>query len=349
MRHFRPAPPSEAKPICDSVLDAIGRTPLVEFRRLFRNASFRVFGKLEALNPGGSIKDRPAWKIIESGLRTGAIGPDTTVIESSSGNMGVGLAQACRYLGLRFICVVDPKAAGQNLEVLRAYHAEIEMVPHPDPATGEFLQARIRRVEELCDEIGNAFWPNQYANRGNPLSHYETTMREVWEVFGDELDYLFAAASSCGTIRGCGEFVRDRGLKTKIVAVDAVGSLIFSDEKGERSIPGLGAGLKPPHCDTSLLHSRVHVSDAECVWGCRELVSEEAILAGGSSGGVVAAVEKYRASIAGGALCVVILCDRGERYLDSIYSDEWVRTHCGDIQSLRPRRLAAAETRTVAS
>jgi cysteine synthase A len=308
------------------VLSAIGGTPLVELERLFVDCNFRIFAKLEALNPGGSIKDRPAVAILEEALRTGTIGPATVVVESSSGNMGVGLAQACRYHGFRFICVVDPKIALLNLRILRAYGAEIEEVAEPDPVTGEFLQARLKRVEQLVDSLPRAFWPNQYANRNNPGSHYRSTMAEVASSL-ERIDYLLAATSTCGTIRGCAEYIRDHRLKTKVVAVDAVGSLIFSDRKATRRIPGLGAGLRPPLCDLSLIDKTVHVTDLDCVKGCRLLVEREAILAGGSSGGVVAAVERIRSEIPEGAHCVLMLCDRGERYLDTVYNDEWVTTY----------------------
>ena len=144
----------------EGVLSAIGDTPLVRLHNV-PDISFRLYAKLEALNPGGSIKDRTAASIIKHGWETGKIGPDTVVIESSSGNMGIGLAQACAFDGLRFICVVDPKTTAQNINILRAYRAEIDLVSTPDPRTGEFLQARIDRVEFLRATVPNSFWPNQ--------------------------------------------------------------------------------------------------------------------------------------------------------------------------------------------
>jgi 2,3-diaminopropionate biosynthesis protein SbnA len=316
------------------VLSAIGGTPLVRLDRLFPGAGFRLYAKLEALNPGGSSKDRPALAIVEAGLRSGAIGPETVIVESSSGNMGIGLAQACRYYGLRFVCVVDPKASALNLKILEAYGAELEHVTEPDPASGEWLQARLNRVQQLLCTIANSFWPNQYANLDNPGSHYRTTIEEVMRALEGNLDFLFVATSTCGTLRGCGEYVRDRRLATRVVAVDAVGSLIFSGVQLPRLIPGLGAGMRPPLCDPSLVDQVVHVSDRECVVGCRLLVGREAILAGGSSGGVVAAVDRIRDSIPAGAICVAILPDRGERYLDTIYDDAWVRQHFGALEQL---------------
>jgi N-(2-amino-2-carboxyethyl)-L-glutamate synthase len=318
----------------ENILDAVGDTPLVHLDRYLPGGEQRLYAKLEILNPGGSIKDRPATEILRQAFASGAIGAGTVIIESSSGNMGIGLAQACRLHGLRFICVVDPRTSAQNIQLLKVYGAEIDHVTEPDPASGEFLQARINRVRELLRRHPRSFWPNQYENLGNPGTHYRTTMREIAEALDGKVDYLFVATSTCGTIRGCAEYVRDHGMRTRIVAVDAVGSLIFSDVKAQRMIPGLGAGMRPPLCEISLIDECVHVSDLECVTGCRKLVMREAILAGGSSGGVLAAIEKIRHRLPAGAACVAILPDRGERYLDTIYSDDWVRHHFGEVGHL---------------
>lgn len=312
------------------VLAAIGRTPLIQLTRLQNHGRvLKVYVKLESLNPGGSSKDRPARAILAEGLLTGAIRADTVVIESSSGNMGIGLAQACRYHRLRFVCVVDPKAAALNVQIMTAYGAQIDLVTRPDPKSGEGLQARIDRVQDLLAVTPRSFWPNQYANPLNAKAHYQTTMQEIVDDLVDPVDFLFTAASTCGTLRGCGEHVRDHGAATRIVAVDAVGSLIFSDQRGPRLIPGLGAGIRPPLCDPALIDRVVHVTDLECVRGCRRLVQDEAIFAGGSSGGVMAAIDKIAGDIPAGATCVAILSDRGERYLDTIYDDAWVRLHFG--------------------
>lgn len=320
--------------IHDGILATIGGTPLVRLRRFLPDARFELYAKLEALNPGGSIKDRPALAILEEALRSGAIGPETLVIESSSGNMGIGLAQACRYYGLRFLCIVDPKTAPANLRMLRAYGAEIDLVTEPDPESGEFLQARLNRVRDLLSRTEKGFWPNQYVNLKNPESHYGTTMHEVATALGSRIDFLFVATSTCGTVRGCGEYVRDHGLNTRVIAVDAVGSLIFSDVRAKRLVPGLGAGIRPPLCDLSVIAECVHVDDLDCIVGCRRLVAREAILAGGSAGGVLAAVDKIQDRIPDGAVCVAILPDRGERYLETLFSDEWVREHFGEVDHL---------------
>ena len=339
----------------EGVLGAIGDTPLVRLRKMVEGAHFRLFAKLEGLNPGGSSKDRAAYEILRRAWEAGRIGPGTTVIESSSGNMGIGLAQVCAYLGLRLVCVVDPKAAELNVAILRAYGARVDRVEHPDPATGEFLQARLARVQRLLEVTPDAFWPNQYANQDNAAAHRQTTMREIAEALG-EVDYLFCATSTCGTIRGCGEYVRQHGLRTQVVAVDAVGSRIFGCRPGPRLIPGLGAGLTPELCEPSMIDHRLWASDLDCVVGCRRLVHREAILAGGSSGAVIMAVEQLRGSIPAGATCVAVLPDRGERYLDTIYSDAWVEAHFGDVRHLwapveagRTEEAAACDAKTTTS
>jgi cysteine synthase A len=316
--------------VLPGILATVGGTPVVKLERYFDRLPFDLFAKLESFNPTGSSKDRPALAILETARRSGDVGPGTVVIESSSGNMGIGLAQACRYFGLRFICVVDPKASALNLRILEAYGAEVERVVEPDPASGEWLPARIQRVQALQRQIPNSYWPNQYANPANADSHYRTTIEELVETLGGKLDFLFIATSTCGTIRGCCDYVRKHRQPTRIIAVDAVGSLIFDApgaDQGKRLIPGLGAGIRPPLCAPDLIDEVVHVTDEECILGCRRLVRREAILSGGSSGAVLAAVERLRDSIPAGSVCAVILADRGERYLDTIYNDDWVDEH----------------------
>jgi 2,3-diaminopropionate biosynthesis protein SbnA len=317
----------------DGVLSAIGNTPLVRLSRVIPDARFKLYAKLEGLNPGGSTKDRPAFSIIRYAIDSGEIQPDTVVIESSSGNMGIGLAQACMYYGLRFICVVDPKATTQNVRLLKAYGAQVDMVQEPDKVTGEYLQARINRVKSLLNSIDNTFWPNQYAHRFNSIAHHQT-MREIVTALDHEVDYLFAATSTCGTIRGCSEYVRDHNLSTRIFAVDAIGSVIFGGVSGKRLIPGHGAAVRPALYQPDVAEGCIHVSDLDCVVGCRRLVRDEAILAGGSSGAVLMAINQIKDEIEPGAICAAVFADKGERYLDTIYSDSWVEEHFGDIAHL---------------
>lgn len=315
------------------ILSAIGNTPLVPLTRIFSDSGINLFAKLESLNPGGSIKDRAAITILEKAIEAGQVGPGTTIIESNSGNMGIGLAQACSCYRLKFICVVDPKATAQNLSLLRAYGAEVDMVSEPDPVSGEYLPARISRVQSLARTIKNSFWPNQYANRFNAAAHH-ITAREILRALDEKVDFLFCATSTCGTLRGCAEYISDKRLGTRIVAVDAIGSIIFSNRKAKRLIPGHGAAVIPALFSENLAHEFVHVSDVDCIVGCRRLAREEGILVGGSSGGVLMAFETIMTRIHRGANCALIFADRGERYLDTIYSDAWVNQHFGDIPHL---------------
>jgi 2,3-diaminopropionate biosynthesis protein SbnA len=329
------------------ILSAIGHTPLVKLDRALENCEFNLYAKLEGFNPGGSIKDRTAYRIIQHALDEGEIGPGTTVIESSSGNMGIGLAQICAYHGLPFICVVDPKTTKLNIEILKAFGAEVDLVSVPDRVTGEYLPARIARVHKLRQTIPNSFWPDQYRNIYNARAHHET-MREIVEELDGRVDYFFCATSTCGTMRGCSEYVREHHLSTKIFAVDAVGSVIFGDQKRPRLIPGHGAAVRPQLFQSWLADECIHISDRQCVIGCRRLVKKEALLCGGSSGAVLMAVDMVKRRIPRDANCVAIFPDRGERYLDTIYSRPWVREHFGvldETDEVRPEELLVAGSR----
>lgn len=314
----------------EGILSEIGETPLIRLSKVMQNIRFQLFAKYEGSNPGGSIKDRSAFFIISNALKTGEINTSSTVIESSSGNMGIGLAQVCAYFGLPFICVVDLKTTKQNINILKAYGAKVEIITNPDPETGEFLQARIKKVKALLRTIKNSYWTNQYSNINNANAHHQT-MHEIESVLKGKVDYLFCSTGTCGTIRGCADYIRSQRLSTKVIAVDAIGSVIFGAKAAKRLIPGHGAALVPDLCKVSMVERVVYVSDLDCVIGCRRLVEREAILAGGSSGAVVMAVEKIRQDIPTGANCVVILPDRGERYLDTIYSDLWVKNNFGKL------------------
>ncbi|HEY0606218.1 MAG TPA: 2,3-diaminopropionate biosynthesis protein SbnA [Herpetosiphonaceae bacterium] len=326
------------------IISTIGNTPLIHLSRMFDDRNFRLFAKLESFNPGGSIKDRPAYHILKQGLERGMIRPDTTVIESSSGNMGIGLAQVCAYLNLRFICVIDPKTTTQNIAILKAYGAEVDLVANADPVTGEFLQARLDRVRSLQQMIPNSWWANQYANLDNAIAHHQT-MHEIATALDNQVDYLFCATSTCGTLRGCADYVQQHNLKTKIYGVDAIGSVIFGTPASHRLIPGHGASRRPELYQPDLADAAVHISDLEAVVGCYLLLRREAILAGGSSGAAIAAVGKVQHEIPDGANCVVILCDRGERYLDTIYSQSWLMEHFGDIDDLLDEATSGEEAR----
>jgi cysteine synthase A len=311
----------------EGVLDAIGDTPLVALRRLVGHRDVAVWAKLEAANPGGSAKDRPAAGMLRDALERGLIGLGSTVVESSSGNMGVGLAQACRYHGLRLICVVDARANDRNVRTMRALGADVRVVTRPDPETGDLLVARLRLVADLLATTPGAFWPNQYANEANPAAHAAGTMREIDEALEGEIDFLFVATSTAGTLRGCRDYLRENDRSTHVVAVDAAGSVLFGGAHGTRRLPGLGAGVETTLSLGARFDKLVRVSDLDCVVGCHRLVDREAILAGASSGGLAFALGALSETMPAGSRCAAIFPDGGAGYLETVYDERWVERH----------------------
>ncbi|GAA3849341.1 2,3-diaminopropionate biosynthesis protein SbnA [Saccharothrix violaceirubra] len=317
------------------VLSTVGNTPLVELTRLMPHLDIRVFAKLEQFNPGGSIKDRSALSMLGNLVELGELVPGrSTVVESSSGNLAVGMAQVCGYFGLRFVCVVDGKTNRQTLSILRAYGAEVEVVTERDPATGEFLPRRLARVRELLAEIPHAYWPNQYANPRNPAAH-EQTMHEIANAMNGRVDYLFCSVGSFGTLLGCSRYIKNYGLNTEIIGVDAIGSVIFDGQRpSPRLIPGHGASVRPALYQDGAADHVIHVSDLDCVAACRRIATTEAILAGGSSGATVAALEHFADRIPAGAHVALVFPDTGDRYLETVYSDSWVTERFGAVPGL---------------
>jgi len=313
----------------NGVLDAIGDTPLVALHRYLDDPKIHVWAKLEAANPGGSIKDRPAARMIADALDAGMIAPGTTIIESSSGNMGVGLAQACRYHGMKLICVVDSRAHETNLRTLRALGADVRVVSSPDSETGDLLAARLKLVAHLRAITPGAFWTDQYANASNPAAHAEGTMREIDEALDGDVDYLFVATSTTGTLRGCSDYLRAHGRTTQVVAVDAAGSVLFGGVRAPRQLPGFGAGVETELSRSARFHRLLRVSELDCVVGCRRLVEREAVLTGGSSGAVAAALSAMATAMPAASRCALIFPDGGAGYLRTIYDDAWVADTLG--------------------
>lgn len=306
-----------------SIIDCIGGTPLVRLRRLF-NEGPHVLAKLELLNPGGSMKDRPARYIIERGLRDGTIAPGATIVESSSGNFGIALAMAARIYELQFVCVVDPKISPLNLRILGQLGARVEMVERPDPYGG-YLHTRLERVRELLDEIPGAYWIDQYANPLNARCHYDGIGTEIVEAVGeDRVDVFVAAVSTTATLLGAARRLRDEWPDVRIVAVDAAGSVIFGGPAKTRDLPGIGSSRRPELLVEEEVDDVVYVDDYDSARGCRELLLGEGILAGGSSGAVIAAVQRLAPELPRDARVVAILPDRGERYMDRVYDDAWM-------------------------
>lgn len=344
-------PPGTARPgtAADSVLDCVGHTPVVALRRLFPEPDVEVLAKLELMNPGGSMKDRSARHIVESGLRDGTLTPGCTIVESSSGNFGVALAMAARIHDLRFVCVVDSKTTRANRVLLRHLGAEVDLVDvTDDPGTtgadttttdatsadttsadvpsadGGPLGSRLRRVREILDERPDAVWINQYANERNWQAFYHGTGAELAHQLPGPPTVLFGPVSTTGSLLGCSRKLRERFPSLRVTAVDAAGSVIFGGAPGRRDIPGIGSSRVPELCTPDEVDDVVHVTDADAALACRELVATEGIFAGGSSGSVVAAVRRRLAELPRPCRIVAILPDRGDRYLDLVYDDDWL-------------------------
>ena len=305
------------------ITSMIGNTGLLRLAKLFPDK--QVYGKLELMNPAGSIKDRTAKFIVEESLKLGIVNHDTLIVESTSGNMGVGLAQICLYHGLKLKLVVDPYINKQTLKLLTTYGANIEMVEQADES-GSYLGTRINRVQEILKENKNAFWTQQYENPLNPLTHHQTA-EEIVNQLGDCPDYILAATSTCGTLMGFAEYNDQFSKRMKIIPVDAFGSVIFGGKAEKRVIPGFGASKTSTLLKGELLQSPMWMKEWESIVGCKKLLKHEAILAGGSTGALVSAVEKLE--MKPNEKAVIIICDRGERYLDTIYSDAWIKETLG--------------------
>ncbi|WP_250461908.1 2,3-diaminopropionate biosynthesis protein SbnA [Microbulbifer litoralis] len=306
----------------ESIADCIGKTPVVALSRLFDGGDVSVHAKLELLNPGGSVKDRPAKYIIEQGLRDGSIPPGGHLVESTSGNLGVALAMLCRVYGLRLTCVVDPNISRTNLQIMRCFGAGVDMVQEKD-SHGGYLETRIRRVKSLLKTLPDGVWVNQYANARNWHSHYHGEGEELIGELPEAPDYLVAGVSTSGTILGVSRRLRERFPALQVVAVDALGSVLFGRSEGRRRLPGIGASRVPELLVREEVDEVIYVSDLESCQGCLDLLASEGIFAGGSSGSVIAAIRKLIPQVPRASRILTLLPDRGDRYLDLVYSAEW--------------------------
>lgn len=310
---------------------AIGNTPLIRLLGipLFRTA--KVYAKLEGMNPGGSSKDRAALSMLEAALASGKLRPGMTVVESSSGNMAISLAQLCVLHQLKLIVVVDAKTPKKSVEILGAYGARVDIVTSADAATGEFLPARLARIRHLLRDEPDCIWLDQYSNQDNARAHMRT-MEEICRVLNGGVDYLVVPVSTCGTALGCAMFIAKENLSTKIIAVDAIGSVIFGGPPAKRLLPGHGAAIKPALAKDLKVSFAVQVSDSDCVVGCRSILRYEGLLAGASSGGALVACERVLSQLPGTPTIAIIFPDRGERYMDTVFCDSWVEKQLGPFE-----------------
>ncbi|WP_030740916.1 2,3-diaminopropionate biosynthesis protein SbnA [Streptomyces sp. NRRL S-31] len=288
---------------------------------------FSTYLKLEGLNPAGSVKLKTARAMVEHAETDGVLKPGSRLIESTSGNLGIALASVCAAKGHRLTLVTDPNATEHSVRCMRALGAEVVVVTARDPGGG-FLQSRIELIHRVLARDPSVVWLNQYTNPANPGAHLDSTAVEIFEGFG-EPDWLFIGTGTGGTLMGVVEYARRTRAATRIVAVDTLGSVTFGGAPGRRWIPGLGASRRPEIFEDDGSFAKVLVEERETVLMCRRLARSHGVLLGGSSGTVLAAVRAVRDSIRPGSTVLAIAPDLGDRYLDSVYDDDWVTARFG--------------------
>ena len=345
--------------IKDTILDAIGNTPLVRLHKVARGIRPELLAKVEFLNPGGSVKDRIGLGMIEAAEREGRIRPGGTIVEGTSGNTGVGLAIAAALKGYKTIFVMPDKMSDEKIRQLRAFGARVVITPtavEPDDPRSYYSVSR-----RLAEETPNAILAGQYWNPANPEAHYQTTGPEIWRQTGGRVSVFIASMGTGGTISGVGRFLKEQNPKVKIVGVDPIGSLLHhyfqTGELGPAhsyKVEGVGEDFLPGTLDFSVIDDTVQVNDRESFTTTRRLVREEGLFCGGSSGLAMAGALKWlRAS--GGDLTeddvvVVLLPDSGSRYLSKIFDDNWMRENSfleqgtvADLMQARPQTLIVAQ------
>jgi cysteine synthase A len=285
-----------------------------------------LYLKCEGFNFGGSVKLKVAAEMVARAERSGLLTPESILVESSSGNLGVALSTVAANRGFGFVCVTDARCNPATVGLMRALGATVHVVTTPHP-TGGLVGARVARIRELLASDRRYVWTNQYANPANWTAHYRRTAPAILRQFPD-LDLLFVGAGTTGTLMGCARYLRDAGSGATVIAVDTHGSVSFGGPAGRRLIPGLGMGFRPPLLDRSYVDDVVLVEEAETARTCRAL-ARHGFLLGGSTGTVVAGALSWLANAPGRGTAVAISPDLGERYLHSVYDDDWVRASYG--------------------
>ncbi|MFY1587100.1 2,3-diaminopropionate biosynthesis protein SbnA [Micromonospora sp. WMMD734] len=285
-----------------------------------------LFLKCEGFNFAGSIKIKAAAEMVTIAERSGRLRPGMTLVESSSGNLGVALGIIAAHRGYRFICVTDVRCNPLTRRLMTTLGADVRVVGEPAADEG-LLGARIRYVQQLCAADDNHVWLNQYVNRANWQAHYRTTAPAIAAQFPD-LDVLFIGAGTTGTLMGCARYFKAYHPGVRVVAVDSVGSVNFGGPAGRRMIPGLGTSVRPAILAESFVDDVVYVEEPETVRTCRQLLGHGFLL-GGSTGTVISGALSWLADRS--LRAVAISPDLGERYLASVYDDVWVRETYGDV------------------
>lgn len=302
-------------PIADSVLDLVGRTPLVRLTRIQAGSGATILGKLESMNPAGSVKDRIGLAMIEAAERDGLISPGRSVIvEPTSGNTGIALAFVCAAKGYRCILTMPETMSVERRTLLRAYGAELVLTPGT-----EGMRGAIAKAQEIAESTEHAFVPQQFRNPANPHIHRVTTAEEIWTDTGGEVDVLVAGVGTGGSITGVGEVLRERRPGVRIIAVEPADSPVLSGgPPGPHKIQGIGAGFVPDVLNTEVYDEVMTCTAEDAFAMSRRLAREEGLLVGISAGANVwAALEVARRPESAGATIVTFLCDTGERYLST--------------------------------
>ena len=325
---------SSQKRVFDSILGAMGNTPLVRLGRIAKDLPVPLYAKLEFMNPGGSVKDRVGAFIIEQAEKRGELKPGGTVVEATSGNTGVGLAIAAALKGYKTIFVMPDKMSNEKILLLRAYGAKVVITP--TAVAPEDPRSYYEVAKRFARETPNAILANQYHNPDNPMTHELTTGPELWEQTDGRLTDVIMGMGTGGTISGVGRYLKAKNPDIKIVGVDIEGSILTEIWQNKGKIPsgaypktykveGIGEDFLPSATDLSVVDWIERAGDKESFLWARQLVKQEGIFAGGSSGSAMAGAVKYCRKLSGDRLPVVIFPDSGSRYLSKFYDDKWMR------------------------
>ena len=327
-------PVSQEKRVFDSILGAIGNTPLVKLGRIARDLPVPLYAKLEFMNPGGSVKDRVGANIVEQAEKRGELKKGGTIVEATSGNTGVGLAIAAALKGYKTIFVMPDKMSNEKILLLRAYGAKVVITP--TAVAPEDPRSYYEVAKKFARETPNAILANQYHNPDNPFTHETTTGPELWEQTEGRVTDVIIGMGTGGTISGVGRYLKSKNPNIKIVGVDIEGSILTEIWQSGGKIPegaypktykveGIGEDFLPSATDLSVVDWIERAGDRESFLWARQLVRQEGIFAGGSSGSALAGAVKYCRRLSGDRLSVVIFPDSGSRYLSKFYDDKWMR------------------------
>jgi cystathionine beta-synthase len=306
----------------ESALEAVGRTPLVRLRRVVDGAAPLVLAKVEYVNPGGSVKDRPAVAMLLEAEERGLLRAGSTIVEATSGNTGTGLAMAAAIRGYRCILVMPDKMSKEKIDLLRAYGAEV--VVTPTAVASDSPESYYNVATRLVAEIPGAFMPNQWHNHSNPEAHYRTTGPEIWEQTGGAITHFVSGIGTGGTISGTARYLKERNPAIHVVGADPEGSIYSGDTPKSYAVEGIGMSYLPETVDMRVIDEMVRVSDRESFLMTRRIVREEGLLVGGSSGTAVVAAAKLAKTLPAEAVVVVMMPDSGRGYMSKIFNDEWM-------------------------